>query len=78
MTPVFPDELTLSLLRNQLRTFATFADIASFAAWLLVTPANSAEALTKFLDAELKTLPPALDELVRPLWTIQNALAPTA
>lgn len=64
LTPVFPDWHTLSLLRNQLRTFATFADIGSFAAWLLVTPASSAETLTEFLDAELRTLPRALDELI--------------
>lgn len=78
LTPVFPDAPTLSLLRNQLRTFATFADIASFSAWLLVTPADSAEALTKFLDAELNSLPPALDELVRPLERTSSALSPTA
>lgn len=64
LTPVYPDKATLSLLRNQLKTFATFADIGSFAAWLLVVPADKAPALTAFLDDELSALPRALDDLI--------------
>ena len=65
LTPVFPDPHTLSLLRNQLRTFAAFVDVESFAAWVLVAPGEQLPALQAFLDAELQELPPALDKLVR-------------
>jgi hypothetical protein len=65
LTPVYPDEHTLSLLRNQLRTFAAFADIASFAAWVMVTPAAKITTLQMFLDFELALLPPELSDKVR-------------
>lgn len=65
LTPVYPDEHTLSLLRNQLRTFAAFADIASFAAWVMVTPAAKLTTLQMFLDFELALLPPELSDKVR-------------
>ncbi len=64
LTPVYPDSRTLGLLRNQLHTFATFADVESFAAWVLVAPADKVPALRAFLDAELPDLPPALDDTV--------------
>lgn len=64
LTPVYPDEHTLSLLRNQLRTFAAFADIGSFAAWIMVTPADKLATLQMFLDFELGNLPAAMSEKV--------------
>ena len=64
LTPVYPDEHTLSLLRNQLRTFAAFADIDSFAAWVMVTPAAKLTTLQMFLDFELAALPPELSDKV--------------
>lgn len=65
LTPVYPDEHTLGLLRNQLRTFAAFADIGSFAAWIMVTPAAKLATLQMFLDFELSTLPAALSDKVQ-------------
>mmetsp|Transcript_1620 Transcript_1620/g.4762 ORF Transcript_1620/g.4762 Transcript_1620/m.4762 type:complete len:408 (+) Transcript_1620:267-1490(+) len=65
LTPVFPDDHTLSLLRNQLRTFAAFVEVDSFAAWLMVCPAQHLPALRAFLDGGLPDLPPALDDIVR-------------
>jgi hypothetical protein len=64
LTPVYPDEHTLSLLRNQLRTFAAFADIGSFAAWVMVTPAAKLATLQMFLDFELAALQPELSDKV--------------
>lgn len=64
LTPVYPDEHTLSLLRNQMRTFAVFVDIGSFAAWHMVVPDAKMAALQMFLDSELSTLPPALSDKV--------------
>lgn len=64
LTPVFPDDHTLSLLRNQLRTFAAFVEVDSFAAWLMVCPAQHLPALRAFLDGGLPDLPPALDDIV--------------
>ena len=61
---MYPDEHTLSLLRNQLRTFAAFADIGSFAAWVMVTPAAKLATLQMFLDFELALLPPELSDKV--------------
>lgn len=67
LTPVFPDDHTLSLLRNQLRTFAAFVEVDTFAAWLMVSPAQQLPALRAFLDGELHDLPPALDDMVSAL-----------
>lgn len=61
---MYPDEHTLSLLRNQLRTFAAFADVGSFAAWIMVTPAGKLASLQMFLDFELTTLPAAVSDKV--------------
>ncbi len=73
LTPVYPDEHTLSLLRNQLRTFAAFADVASFGAWIMVTPADKLGTLQMFLDFELPTLPVAVSDKVRKSAAIRRA-----
>lgn len=65
LTPVYPDAHTLGLLRNQLRTFAAFADIGSFSTWIMVVPHAKAPAMETFLKAELPQLPPPLGDKIR-------------
>lgn len=56
LTPVFPDEKTLNLLRNQLRTFSHFFAPHGVVEWVFVSPAASLGNLTRYLDKELQLL----------------------
>jgi hypothetical protein len=50
LTPVFPDDASLMLLANQLRTFAHYFDGASVSDWLFIAPMRLRQKLESFLQ----------------------------
>lgn len=57
MTPVYPDNATLSLLSNQLRSANRFVDMDTFKEWLFITPQNKVDALVDYLENQVTLLP---------------------
>lgn len=58
LLPVVPKHLEFGYMRNQLRTFDKFFDLASLGAWLVVTPHDGLHRLQRFFHHELhKDLP---------------------
>ena len=53
LVPVVPKHLEFGYMRNQLRTFDKFFDLASLGAWVVVTPHDGLHKLQRFFNHEL-------------------------
>lgn len=67
MTPVFPDNATLSLLTNQLRSANKFMDMETFHEWMFVTPPEKVDTLVDYLEEQVALLPCLLADKIRVL-----------
>ena len=66
LLPVGPDQQTLELLRNQLRTFGQHVNLSTIAEFLVVTPAEHKAEVTAFFRKEmLRELPDSRRDLFR-------------
>lgn len=65
MTPIFPDNRTLGLFHNQLRSANMYLNMDSFHEWLLVAPADQVDRLAAFLEDVLELLPCVLPSKIR-------------
>lgn len=66
LLPVVPKHLEFGYMRNQLRTFDKFFDLASLGAWVVVTPHDHLQSMQHFFSYELqKALPGIRPDLFR-------------
>jgi len=65
LTPIYPDNATLSVLHNQLRTANKFLNMDTFKEWVFVTPEDQVEKLIDFLEEKVTVLPCLLADKIR-------------